>query len=128
MSHSVIHMIHTYSKQTMSAAKHNSTMDKATGLILPCLTLLCPKMCLFVNRSTYNTCIMAVIQCMHHGLAFALLCVPVLFADNARCQFAIAQCGFLWLCWLLCLSPVFSVATGLIARLLLVLFFVCNTL
>ena len=34
------------------------------------------------------------VQCMHHGLTFVLLCVPVLFADKGRCQFVIARYGF----------------------------------
>ena len=34
------------------------------------------------------------VQCMHHGHTFVLLCVPVLFADNARCWFTIARYGF----------------------------------
>ena len=25
------------------------------------------------------------VQCMHHGLTFALLCVPFIFAENPRC-------------------------------------------
>ena len=67
---------------------------------------------------------------MHYGLAFVLLCVPVLYADNARCLFAIAQCGFpvaVHAC--IGQTPVFSVATGLIAEAFLALFFVvmlCN--
>ena len=35
------------------------------------------------------------VQYTYHGLAFVLLCVPVIFADNAiRCHFVIVQCGF----------------------------------
>ena len=31
------------------------------------------------------------IQYTHHGLPFVLQCAPVLFTDNASCQFVIAQ-------------------------------------
>ena len=32
------------------------------------------------------------VQCMHHGLTFALLCVTFLFADSPRCRFEVARC------------------------------------
>ena len=96
----------------MPLAKHNSTMDKVMGLISSLFDIASSQDVLF-HQLQY-------VQCTHHGLAFVLLCVPVLFADNARCQFVIAQRGFP------VLSPLFSIATGLIAEMLLVLFFVCN--
>ena len=34
------------------------------------------------------------IQCMHHGLTFVLLYVPLLFTDNPRCWFTIPRYGF----------------------------------
>jgi len=57
------------------------------------------------------------IQCTHYGL---YLCPPLCsssFADNTRCQFAIALYGFP-----LVLLPAFSIATGFIAEKFLVLF------
>ena len=64
-------------------AKHNLTMDEAIwAWFLHCLTTLRPKMLLFSK------------QCMHHALTLVLLCVPVLFTENARCQFVIAWYGF----------------------------------
>ena len=71
----------------MPSAKHNLTMDKATGLIFHCSTSLRPEMCLFANHSTYNAC-------MYNGLTFVLLCAPVLFAYNARYRFAIVRYNF----------------------------------
>ena len=64
---------------------------------------------------------------MYHGLAFVLLCVPVLFTDDARCQFTMVLCSLLVtvLAIMLILS-VFHIATGFIAEMLLILFFVCN--
>ena len=61
----------------MSSAKHNSTMDIATGYELDFTVqkLLRPKMCLFTNRSIYNT------RIMNFPVS------PVRFADNAMCSF-----------------------------------------
>ena len=61
-------------------------MDNATGLIFHCLTSLHPETCFFANHSTYNT----------HSSCTSLCppLVPVIFADNARCQLAIALYGF----------------------------------
>ena len=65
------------------------------------------------------------IQYTHHRLT---LCVSVLFADNAKCQFAVAWYGFpVAVVVAISLSPTFSVV---IAETLLVLFFIfvslCN--
>ena len=71
---------------------HPSITQQWKGLqawFLHCLTLLHPEMCL------------QYVQYMYHGLIFVLLCVPILFADNARGQFAITQYGFP------CFSPAF---------------------
>ena len=64
------------------------------------------------------------VQYMHHGLTFVFLCVPVLYGDNSRCQFVVAQYGF---------SVAMMIAITLIARIfcsdaetLLVLFFICS--
>ena len=42
----------------MLSDKHNSEIVKVTGLVSFCLTLLRPEMCLFGNRSSFNTSIM----------------------------------------------------------------------
>jgi len=57
---------------------------------LHCLTSLRSKVCLFANRSSYIASIMV------------LLCPPVLFTDNTRCQFTITWYGLP-----LALSPFF---------------------
>ena len=67
----------------MPPAKHNSTMDKAKGLISLLFDVI-----LFRDVPICQS------QYTHHGLALVLLCVPVLFADNTRCQFVIVQCRF----------------------------------
>ena len=54
---------------------------------LHCSTLLRPEMCLFPTAGR-------TVRCMHHELAFVLLCIPALFADNARCQFVLVWYGF----------------------------------
>jgi len=63
----------------MSLAKRTS----ATGLFLHCSTSLCLELCLFAKCSMYNTCISCTYLCTP-------LCSHVLFADYARCGFAIA--------------------------------------
>ena len=65
------------------------------------------------------------VQCMYYGPTFVLLCVPVLFADNAKCQFAMARYGFHLA--VSCFSCTFSIVTGFIAEKFLVLLFTCNT-
>ena len=100
----------------MPSAKHNSTMGKATGLIFSLFNVASSQDVPF-HQPQY-------IQCTYHGLTFVLLCVPVLFADNARCQFAVTRYGFPLA--VSCFLPAFSVATGFIAEKFLVLFFVCN--
>ena len=64
----------------MPPAKHNLTMDKATVLISS----------LFNAASSEDVpfCQPHYVQYMHHEFPFVLFCVPVFFADNARCQFA----------------------------------------
>ena len=58
-------------------------MPPAKHRLLLCSTSLYPEMCLSANRYT------------HHGLPFVLFCVPVLLADNVKCQFVmIVQCSF----------------------------------
>ena len=100
----------------MPSAKRNWTMDKATGLIFSMFNVTLSRDVPF-RQPQY-------VQCMYHGLTFVLLCVPVLFADNARCRFAIARYSFPLA--VSCFSPAFSVATGFIAEKFLVLFFTCN--
>ena len=58
-------------------------MDKATGLISSLFDVTLPQDVPF-HQPQY-------VQCIHHGLPFALFCVPVIFADNAKCQFTIAR-------------------------------------
>ena len=70
----------------MPSAKHNSTMDKATGLIFSLFNITLSQDVPF-HQLQY-------VQCTYHGLTSVLLCVPVIFADNARCRFAIARYGF----------------------------------
>ena len=56
---------------------------------------------------------------------FSFVCVPFIFGDSTKCRFAVAPCdGF----------PTFvitivqvSTVTGLIAEVLFVVFFICNT-
>ena len=98
----------------MPSAKHNSTMDKATGLIFSLFDV--------ISSRDVSFCQPQYIQCTYHGLTFVLLCVPVLFVDKARCQFAIVLYGFPLS--VSCFLPTFSVATGFIAEKFLVLFFV----
>ena len=50
------------------------------------------------------------VQCTYDGLTFVLLCVLVIFADNARCQLAIEQYGFPLA--VSCFLPAFSVVTA----------------
>ena len=75
----------TYS--LMPSARHNSTMDVATGLISSLFDVALSRDVPFRQPQD--------VQCMHHGLAFVLPCVPVLFTDNARRWFVIARYGFL---------------------------------
>jgi len=70
----------------MPSAKHNSTMEMATGLIISLLNVASSQDMLFTNFSSYMASIMV--------LPLSSF-VPVLFTDNARCRFAIAQNGFL---------------------------------
>ena len=100
----------------MLSAKHNSTMDKATGLIFSLFDAALSQDVPF-HQPQY-------VECTYHGLPFVLLCVPVLFADNTSYQFAIAQYGFPIA--VSCFSPAVSIATGFIVEQFLVLFFVCN--
>ena len=71
----------------MPPAMHNSTIDKAMGLISSLFDVALSRDVPF--------CQPQYVQYIHHRLAFVLLCVPVLFVDNARCQFAIERCSFL---------------------------------
>ena len=64
---------------------------------------------------------------MHHGLAFSLLLVPVLFTDNAG-KVSIHDNALQFPRGCVGIFPVFSIVTGLIAEMLLALFFVCNGL
>ena len=99
----------------MPSAKHNLTMDKATGLIFSLFDVTLSQDMPF-RQPRY-------VQCMYHGLTFVLFCVPVLFAD-ARCQFSIVRYSFPLA--VSCFSPTFSIVTGFIAEKFLVLFFICN--
>ena len=93
----------------MHSDKHNEITTKAMDLI-------------FLSRQVPFG-IPQHVQCTHHGLTHALLCVPFLFADSPSCQFAVVW----WLPYI-CKqeSSVFSVVTGLIAEALLLLFFIYN--
>jgi len=94
----------------MPLAKHNSTTERATGLIF--LTS-------FQDVPFYQP---QCIQYVYHGLTVVLLCVVVLFADNARCQFAMVQYGFplVFSCY--------SAFSGFIAEKFLPLLFVYNAM
>ena len=100
----------------MPSAKHNSTMDKAIGLIFSLFDIALSRDVPFFQPQ-YT-------QCTYHGPTFVLLYVLVFFADNARCQFVIARYDFPLA--VSCFLPAFSVATGFIAEKFLVLFFICN--
>ena len=100
----------------MPLAKHNSTMDKTTGLIFSLLDITSSRDVPF-RQLQY-------IQCMYHGLTFVLLCVPVLFADNVRCQFAIARYGFPMA--VSCFLFGFSVVTGFNAEKCSLFVTLCN--
>ena len=100
----------------MHPAKHNSTMDKGTGLIFSLFDVTSSRDARF-RQPQY-------VQYMHHGLAFVFLCVPVLFADNTRSQFVVmhlpsgcvgycAYCPYFYSDWIDC---------GDASR----MFFVCN--
>ena len=73
-------------------------MDKATSSISSLFDIASPQDVPF-RQLQY-------IQYTHYGLPIVLLCAPVLFTDNIRCQCTIAQCGF----------PVAVLAIILIAR------------
>ena len=77
----------------MPSAKCNSTMERVTGLVSSLLDIT-----LFWDMPFHES---QDVQCTYHGLTFVLLCVPVLFTDNARCWFVIAQMTFCWLCYVL---------------------------
>jgi len=66
----------------MPSAKHNSTMERATGLISSLLDVALSEICLFANRSSYIAGIMVLLLSSF---------VPVLFADNAGCQSSVAH-------------------------------------
>ena len=86
-----------------------------------CMMLFCPEMC-------QPHCVQYMY--MHHGLTFVFLCVPVLSADNARCQFVIlCDMAFLWRCFLaiMLIVHIFQ-ATGFIAGILLILFHAYNAM
>ena len=69
----------------MCPAKCNVTiMDKATGLISSLLAPH-PETCFCQSQH---------VQYTHNGVTFVLLYVPVLFANNEMCQFALACYGF----------------------------------
>ena len=89
-------------------------MDKAVDLICS----------MFDVTSSQDVCFCQpqYTQYTHHGLSFVLLCVPVLFSDNVKCQFLIVWCGFPGAVLAIMLSPVLSIATRLIAEMHLVLF------
>ena len=101
----------------MHSYKHNLTMDEATGLIFSLFDVASSLDMPFLQPQY--------VQCTYHGLTLVLLCVPVLFADNAKCQFAIVRYGFPLA--VSCFSSAFSVVTGFIAEKFLVLFFICNS-
>ena len=100
------------------SGKRNSIMAKAMGLIFSLFNVALSQDVPF-GTPQY-------VQCTHHGLTFVLLCVPFLFADSPRCQFAVAQCmAFLqYICKRE--SSIFSIVTGLNAETILILFFICN--
>ena len=70
-------------------------------------SLLRSKTYLFVNSSNY--------------MALCLFCIPVLFTDNAKCQFVIAQYGFL-----LASLPHFLKRPGIEEKFLTLFVMLCN--
>ena len=104
----------------MPSGKHNSITAKAMGLIFSLFD--------FASACDVPFGILQYIQCTHHGLTFVLLCVPFLIADSPRYQFTVSRCmaSLQYICkWE---SSVFSMVTGLIAEMILTLFFICNRL
>ena len=65
----------------MTSAKHNSTMERDTGLISLLFDVASSRDVPFHQASLCYLCP-------------SLCCVPVLFADNAKGQFVKARCGF----------------------------------
>jgi len=62
----------------MPSAKHNLTMDKATGLIVLLFDIASSRDVPFTNHSMYNVDIM--------DFSLSSLCVLVPIAYNAKCQ------------------------------------------
>jgi len=66
--------------QPIPSDKHNLIMAKATGLMSSLSKLLCIKVCLFANRSSYNACIMVL-----PNPTFGLLCNFIVYLCK-RCR------------------------------------------
>ena len=88
----------------MPSAKHNSAMERATGLISSLLNITSSQDMPFHQLQQLHS--------KHHGATFVLLCLPVLFTDNARCHFAVG----LHVASFIMLSPTFCEATWIIAE------------
>ena len=101
----------------MHSCKRNSKMAKAMDLIFSLFD--------YASSQDVPFGIPQYVQCMHHGLTFVLLCVPFLFADSPRCPFAVARCmvSLQYVCK--GESSVFSEVNGLIAEMIVTLFFIC---
>ena len=102
----------------MPSGKRNSITAKAMGLIFSLFDV--------ASSQDMPFGIPKYVQCTHHGLTFVLLCVPFLFADSPKYQFGVARCmvSLQYVCKRE--SSAFSVVTGLIAEMILTLFFICN--
>jgi len=104
-------LIHSLTHSLMPSAKHNLAMDVATGLISSLFDVALSRDVPFRQPQD--------VQCMHHGLIFVLLCVPVLFAEVSICG------SMIWLpSGSGCFLPIFSESSVFTFLLLL---FVCNT-
>ena len=69
-----------------ASPKHNSTMERATGLIASLLNV--------TLSLDVPFCQLQQLHSKHNGATFVLLCILVLFADNTRCQFMMVWCDF----------------------------------
>ena len=71
----------------MPSDKHNSITAKATGVMFSLFDVALDRQVPFG--------IPQYIQCILHGLTRVLLCVPFIFADSEKFQFAVARDSFL---------------------------------
>ena len=95
------------------SAKHTSIMERATDLISSLHDIALSQDMPFRKPQQLHS--------KHHSATFVLLCIPVLFTENARFQFTIEQYGFPQAS-----SCFFLKQPGFFAEKFLAQLFVCN--